>query len=650
MRTRNSHYPNNSPVTIPRRRNRRCAPNVVEPELRTIVEVAPMAENRTMEELLQAPTERYGEVIVIPKINADHFEIKTNLLQLVQANPFCGFERENPHTHINNFKRITSTLKFRDVPNDVIKLMMFPFSLKGAARICSNTTSGTLPSNIISNPKGEMKAITTLTGVAYDGPSIPTNPSPKSFADALLYMPKFASMFKSLISNKEKLFELSSTPLNDNCSVVLLKKLPEKLGDPGKFLVPCDFSGMVECSALADLGASINLMPLSVWKRLSSSRTYQPLRKTLELADRRFTRLKGVPPEDVFVKGGKFPFPGHFVGDIFLIEKLLNEDPFQLPSMDLKQVEVTKAKSSIEEPPELELKDLPSHLEYAYLLKRETINPQDQEKTTFTCPYGTFAYRRMPFGLCNAPGTFQRCMMAIFHDMIEKTMEVFMDDFSVFGDSFASCLSNLDKMLKRCEDTNLVLNWEKCHFMCKEGIVLGHKISKSGIEVDRAKVDVIAKLPHPTTVKGVRSFLGTKNLTADHLSRLENPHKDMLENKDINENFPLETLGVISSRSTPWFADIANFHVGNCIIKGMSSQQKKKFFKDVKHYFWDVPTFFGFMRIKSFDDVCMAKKPLISSNLVMKDPPGSIKVPISPLRKYLMSVSFGRPYIEMPML
>ncbi|GJU05339.1 reverse transcriptase domain-containing protein [Tanacetum coccineum] len=87
-------------------------------------------------------------------------------------------------------------------------------------------------------------------------------------------------------------------------------------------------------------------------------------------------------------------------------------------------------------------------------------------------------------------------MMAIFHDMIEKTMEVFMDDFSVFGDSFDSCLSNLEKMLKRCEDTNLVLNWEKCHFMCREGIVLGHKISKSGIEVDRAKVDVIAKLPH----------------------------------------------------------------------------------------------------------------------------------------------------------
>ncbi|GJT86482.1 reverse transcriptase domain-containing protein [Tanacetum coccineum] len=136
------------------------------------------------------------------------------------------------------------------------------------------------------------------------------------------------------------------------------------------------------------------------------------------------------------------------------------------------------------------------------------IDPKDQEKTTFACPYGTFAYRRMPFGLCNASRTFQRCMMAIFHDMIEKTMEVFMDEFLVFGNSFENCLSRLDKMLKRCKDTNLCLNLEKSHFMVKEGIVLGHKISKNGIEVDKSKVDVIVKLPHPTTVKGVRSFLG----------------------------------------------------------------------------------------------------------------------------------------------
>ncbi|XP_071905746.1 uncharacterized protein [Coffea arabica] len=136
------------------------------------------------------------------------------------------------------------------------------------------------------------------------------------------------------------------------------------------------------------------------------------------------------------------------------------------------------------------------------------IAPKDQEKTTFTCPYGTFAFRRMPFGLCNAPATFQRCMMAIFSDYIEKIMEIFMDDFSVYGSSFDQCLHNLELILQRCEETNLVLNWEKCHFMLKEGIVLGHKISSNGIEVDQAKIEVIEKLPPPSNVKGIRSFLG----------------------------------------------------------------------------------------------------------------------------------------------
>nr|GEW57453.1 hypothetical protein [Tanacetum cinerariifolium] len=932
MRTRSNFYPSNSTATIPKRSNRRRVSNIVKPEIRTIEEIVLMAD-RTMEELLQAPTEGYGESIVIPKILAENFEIKTNLLQLVQANKFHGFKRDNHHTHISNFKRMTATLKYRDVPNDAIKLMFFLYSLEGAARIWDNvsktddkidkladqisnlvkivnkqviapakvvektcvtcggahayydciatdsnqpsvcaatgsynqvsppielvtkfhhpvllrgnnfqnnqgyraqmnnapnfqnqgfqnqpfsvpnnqiqqnvpnefssymksneimiksmqnhinvlrgdfnkqeenlrrnlnkdmrsilrsffqnqpSTLGTLPSNIVPNPKGEMKAVTTRSGLAYEGTSIPTNsplekvdeqntkeildkehsnslgstaqvqppvvpisilepdvsrtqPKPTipypsrlndqklrekainqmekffqifhdlyfdiSFADALLLMPKFTSTIKSLLANKDKLFELAKVPLNENCSAMLLKKLPEKLGDPGKFLIPCDFPGMEVCHALADLGASINLMPLSIWKKLllpELTHTWM----TLELADRSITHPKGVA-KDVFVKVGKFYFPTDFVvvdfeadprvplilgrsflrtgralidvyeeelpsrfcaicfgfppivkssspiltpfgesdffleeikyflnddsiptgiensvygpeGDILFLEKLLNEDPFQLPLMHLKLAEESKAKSSIEEPPELELKELPSHLDpwvspihcvpkkggmtvvanenneliptrfvtcwrvcidyrklndatrkdhfpipfmdqilemlagnefYCFLDSFSgyfhiPINPQDQEKTTFTCPYGTFAYRRMPFGLCNAPDTFQRCMMSIFHDMIEKTMEVFMDDFSVFGDSFSSCLTNLDKMLNRCEETNLVLNWKKYHFMCREGIVLGHKILKSGIEVDREKVDVIAKLPHPTTVKGVRSFLG----------------------------------------------------------------------------------------------------------------------------------------------
>ncbi|GJV29971.1 reverse transcriptase domain-containing protein [Tanacetum coccineum] len=531
---------------------------------------------------------------------------------------------------------------------------------------------------------------------------------------------------------------------------MLLKKLPEKLGDPGKFLIPCNFPGMDVCHALADLGASINLMPLSFWKKLSLPEL-TPTRMTLELADRSITHPKGLT-EDVYVVG-KFHFPTDFIvvdfeadprvplilgrsfyeesgsysstndksvnridiidavceeyapellgfsnssggnptptsepftsefileeieaylkddsispeidyadcdpeEDICLIEKLTSEFRVKRFTVSLgviayleenDKLPVIIAKGLKDDEKDALLKVLKSHkraiawkitdikgidprfcthkilMEDDYkptvqsqrrvnpkiheVIKKEVlklldagmiypisdspwvspvhcvpkkggitvvaneeneliptrlvtgwrvcidyrklneatrkdhfplpfmdqmlerlagnefycfldgfsgyfqipIDPQDQEKTTFTCPYGTFAYRRMPFGLCNAPGTFQRCMMAIFHDMIEKTMEVFMDDFSVFGDSFDSCLSNLEKMLKRCEDTNLVLNWEKCHFMCREGIVLGHKISKSGIEVDRAKVDVIAKLPHPTTVKGVRSFLG----------------------------------------------------------------------------------------------------------------------------------------------
>ncbi|GJW45500.1 reverse transcriptase domain-containing protein [Tanacetum coccineum] len=321
------------------------------------------------------------------------------------------------------------------------------------------------------------------------------------------------------------------------------------------------------------------------------------------------------------------------------------------------------------------------------------IDPHDQEKTTFTCPYRTFAYRRMPFGLCNAPGTFQRCMMAIFHDMIEKTMELFMDDFSFFGNSFRNCLSRVDKMLQRYEDTNLCLNWENNQFMVKEGIVLGHKISKNGIEVDKPKVDVIAKLPHPTTVKGVWSFLGhagavlgqhhekyfrpihyasktmneaeshytttekemlavvyafekfrsylilnkiivytdhsalkylfakkdskarllrwvlllqefkfkvidrkgAENLAADHLSQLENSYENVLDPKEINETFPLKTLNMVTfcgDSSASWFADFANYHAGNFIVKRMSSQQKNKFFKDVKHYFLDNPYLF----------------------------------------------------------
>nr|GEU85390.1 reverse transcriptase domain-containing protein [Tanacetum cinerariifolium] len=545
---------------------------------------------------------------------------------------------------------------------------------------------------------------------------------------------------------------------------VLLKKLTEKLGDPGKFLIPCDFSRMDTTrysSTYDDLSVNrIDIIDVAreeyAQEILGFSNNSSGGNPTLNSEPILFYSSPSLTP---------------FEGSDFILEEIKAYLKDESVSSEIDhQGEVVKAKSLIEKPPELELKDLPSHLEYAYLegkdklpviiakvlkvdkkeallkvlkfhkkvnpkihevIKKEVIKLLDAGKiypisdSSWISPIHYVPKKggitivenenneliptRMPFGLCNALGTFQRCMMAVFYDMIEKTMEVFMNDFLVFGDSFSSCISNLDTMLQRCEDSNLVLNWEKCHFMVKEEIILGRKISKNGLEVDRSKIDVITKLPYPTTMKCFRSFLGhagyyrrfiqdfseiatpmthlleketpfvfskdcinafetfkkkqtessilvvpdwnlpfelmcdasdfaigavlrqrrtkhflpihyatlkcllskqdakprlirwvlllqefdiiirdkkgTENLATDHLSRLENSHKDVFENQDLNENFLLETLGKISSGSTPWFADFANFHAMNFIVKGMSSQQKKKFFKDIKHYF-----------------------------------------------------------------
>ncbi|GJV69417.1 reverse transcriptase domain-containing protein, partial [Tanacetum coccineum] len=372
--------------------------------------------------------------------------------------------------------------------------------------------------------------------------------------------------------------------MNERCSAVLLNKLSLKEKDPGSFTIPCDIGNLHIDKALADLGASISLMPYSMYEKLGLGEP-NPTRMSLELTDRSIKYPRGIAENETHN-----------------FEKTWNE---HLCSASANEINEKRP----------QLKDIPSHLEYAYLngdracpdvVKNEIVKlldsgliypildslwvgpihvvlkkggmivvlndnnkpvpsrtvirwhvcidyrklndatrkdhfpllfidqmlerlfgnefycfldgfsgffqipiaPRDQEKTTFTCPYRTFAYRRMSFGLCNAPATFQRCMNMIFHDMVEDFMEVFMDNFSVFGNSFNHYLGNLDKMLARCEETNLVLNWEKCHFMVNKGIVLGYKISGKGIEVDRAEIDVIAKLPYPTNVKGVRSFLG----------------------------------------------------------------------------------------------------------------------------------------------
>jgi hypothetical protein len=177
------------------------------------------------------------------------------------------------------------------------------------------------------------------------------------------------------------------------------------------------------------------------------------------------------------------------------LNKAMKKDHFPLPFIDEM------------------LERLANHAYFCFLdgysgFMRIPIQSDDQHKTTFTCPYGTFAYRRMPFSLCNTPASFQRCMMAVFSKFIEEIVEVFMDDFFVYGNTFVDCLANLDKVLTRCAEVDLVLNWEKCHFMVKQGIVLTHVISERGIEVDKAKVETVEQLPPPTDVKSLRSFLG----------------------------------------------------------------------------------------------------------------------------------------------
>ncbi|XP_009774005.1 uncharacterized protein [Nicotiana sylvestris] len=204
------------------------------------------------------------------------------------------------------------------------------------------------------------------------------------------------------------------------------------------------------------------------------------------------------------------------------------------------------------------------------------ICPEDQENTTFTCSYGTFAFKRMLFGLCNAPATFQIYMIAIFIDMVEKFVEVYMDDFSVFGSSYDDCLKNLSKVLAHCEEINLVLNWEKCHFMVLEGIMLGHRVSRSGIEVDKAKVEAVEKLPPPISVKGVWSFLGYAGFYRHFIkdfSKTATPLCRLLE-KDVTFNFD---------------EDYVNYLVSGVLPPEIEFEASKRFLHDVNFYYWDEP-------------------------------------------------------------
>nr|GEW82190.1 reverse transcriptase domain-containing protein [Tanacetum cinerariifolium] len=433
--------------------------------------------------------------------------IKLQIIKLkLPSNDFSNYMKTNDvniramQNQISNMKielknEFQTTMKnqnneLKNMMSNELKNMMSSF-----IQMQTPSGSGSLPSNTVANPR-----------------------------DALLHMLKFAFTFKSLLSNKEKLFELASTSLNENCLAVLLKKLPEKLGDPGKFLVLCDISELEECLALADFGASINLMPLSVWKKLSLLEL-TPTRMTLELANQSVA----------------YPIGGDFIleeietflltpdelsnlevdyydtkGNILYLVKLLNEDPTSnLPSIkneDLKQVDVTMTKPSIKEPPKLKLKDLLPHLEYAFLEGIDKLpviiskELKDEEK------------------------------VALLKVLKSQKQAIAWKIFDIKGIDPCFCTYKI-----LMEDSNR-------RFNIKEGFILTRKTRRSP-----PSLALMVRLPTDACISAyvmlrARSK-GAKNLTADHLSRLENPHQ----------------------------------------VKGMSSQQKKKLFKDVKHYFWDDP-------------------------------------------------------------
>ncbi|GJS26274.1 reverse transcriptase domain-containing protein [Tanacetum coccineum] len=596
----------------------------------------------------------------------------------------------------------------------------------------STSGSGSLPSNTVANPRGDLKAITTRSGISYDEPPIPPPSSslPKvverepelrekddnlaskfveifrelnfelSFVDALLQMPKFASMFKSLLNNKEKLFDLAKTPVNENCLAVILKKLPEKLGDPDKFLIPCDFPELVECIALSDLGASINLMPLSIWKKLSLPEL-TPTQMILELTDRSTTSPSSIA-EDVFVKVGKFYFQDDFVVIDYVVDPrvpLILERPFfrteralidvygeeltlrvdddaitfkvgqtsrysyndvvsinridvidvaceeyaqevlgflvvffyggnQLSSLDpilstsspsLTPFEEGRPSSTREvinddpssplPPKELnleELKDLPSHLEYAFLEGTDKLlvifskNIKEDEKTKRRPP-SLALMGRLPTDACLSAYVMLRARSkgTILGQRKTKHFQPIHYASKTMTDAQAHYTTTEKELLA------MVYAFEKFRsylVLSKTIVYTDHSVLKYLLAKQDSKPRLlpwILLLQEFDVI--IQDKKRAKNLAADHLSRLENPHQDVLENKETNKTFPLETLSMVTFRgddSTPWFSDFANYPAGN------------------------------FLAIIS--------------------PLGNIMVPTTPPRKFLTQDSFSLPFTEMP--
>nr|GEU79708.1 reverse transcriptase domain-containing protein [Tanacetum cinerariifolium] len=398
-----------------------------------------MADNRTMAQRLQAPIEGYEDAIVVPPINANNFELKQTLINLVQSNQFTG--RQDPHNHLLFFNKVTLTFWHPEVPNTTIKLLIFPFSLEGEARSWLDKEP---PHSILTLAKEKLREKDDILAAKFMEIFRDLH-FELSFADALIHMPKFAPMFKKLLNNKDKLIELTKTPLIENCSAVVLKKLPEKLeladrtiSKPtgvaenvfmkvGKFYFSVDFvvldfianprvplilgrpflstahalidvyegeiilrhdeqSLMLKCGDTPTISynnfESLNKVDLIDATCEEYSQEVLGFSDNLTPFDESdFLLLKKA---DAFIAIDDEPISPEIDAtyydpkrDILILEALLNsDDPELLPNQkdyfpkvhkDLKVIEPKEDKSSNDEPPEVELKDLPPHLEYALI-------------------------------------------------------------------------------------------------------------------------------------------------------------------------------------------------------------------------------------------------------------------------------------------
>ncbi|GKC48662.1 reverse transcriptase domain-containing protein [Tanacetum coccineum] len=657
--------------------------------------IVAMDDNRTMAQLLEAPTEGYEDAIVVPEITANNFEIKHGLLNLVQNKQFFGHDKEDPHAHIRYFNKITSTMKFPNVPissdvaelKDMVRALLLdkknqtpaPASVKAQSLpdrgfSYNGPQTSSLPQETGKWKPEVIKDKVQLTSTENIQPPVvqthepvvvqktkPTLPYPSrankekfrekdnfklhefnmeifrnlhfelSFADALLHMPKFAPMFRKLLNDKDKIIDLTKTPVNENCSAVILKKFPEKLGDPGRFLIPCDFPEMNECLALADLGASINLMPLSIWKELigdTKTLSYNIIETVnrvdvIDIACEEYvqevleTSESGNPTStsDLTIdsRSPSFtPFGGIKEG-IVLGHKISKSG-----------IEVDKAKVDViaKLPHPTTVKGIRSFLGHAGFYRRFI-----QDFSKIARPMTHLLEKETPFIFSKeCIEAFETLKMKLTQAPIlvapdwDLPFEIMCDasDFAVG----AVLGQRKTKHFQPIHYASKTMTEAQAHYTTTEkellAVVYAFEkfrpylvLSKSIVYTDHsalkylfAKQDAKPRLLRWILLLQefdveIRDKKGAENLAADHLSRLENPHQSELEKKEITETFPLETLGMVTFRGddnapwfAPWFADFANYHAGNFVIKGMSSHQKRKFFKDVKHYFWDDPFLF----------------------------------------------------------